>query len=56
MFYKFALTNARTYLASLTESDRLQGAINAFEISAVLAIIFCKAKEEILEDLVRIEL
>jgi hypothetical protein len=55
-FYDFALTNVQNYLRRIPEADRLSGeALNAFQITEVLAIVFCKRKEDILADLLRQE-
>ncbi len=54
-FYKFALTNSANYLRKSRPSDP-DGNIDAWQISSVLSIVFCKSKEEILQDLVLIKL
>lgn len=55
MFYKFALTNVANYLRNTSEADRMSGeALTAFEATRVLAVVFCKNKEDIMEDLLRI--
>lgn len=52
MFYKFALTNVARYLKGLSDWDRDNPEVlDAFQISQVLAIVFCKKKEEILADI-----
>ena len=52
MFYDFALTNVVTYLRKQTEEERANGAtLTAFQVSEVLAVVFCKSKEDILGDI-----
>jgi len=55
MFYDFALRNVANYLKKTTEKERASGeTLTAFQITEVLAIVFCKSKEEIMGDLLRI--
>jgi hypothetical protein len=52
MFYQFALQNVVSYLRRTTEKQRESGErLTAFQISEVLAIVFCKDKADIVADL-----
>ena len=50
IFYKFAINNCKSYLKQQSGNND-DDTIDAFLISSVLSIIFCKSKEEIIIDL-----
>lgn len=51
--YQFAINNCVSYLERLTEAERERGdRHNAFSLSEVIAIAFCKDKAEVIHDIV----
>lgn len=51
--YQFAINNCVSYLARLTEAQRKSGEYqNGFSMSTVIAIAFCKSKEEVALDII----
>ncbi|MEO6305080.1 MAG: hypothetical protein ABIP51_18120 [Bacteroidia bacterium] len=49
-FYQMSLNNMVNYLK--TFDPAVEGSLNAFDLSAAAAIIFCKSKEEIMHDII----
>lgn len=53
-FYEFAIKKVKTYLENTSVEDVEKGKnYNAFDISAVLEIIFDKPKEEIIRNIAK---
>jgi hypothetical protein len=52
--YKFAINNCASYLKRLTEQEKASGqSHNAFSLSEVIGIAFCKSKEEVAWDIIQ---
>lgn len=57
-FYQFAIGNVARHLkspenlAKINGEDINEAGMNAFAASEVLAIVFCKNKEEIMQDII----
>ena len=57
-FYQFAIGNIARHLkspenkAKVNLSDTSEPPVTAFQASEILAIVFCKNKEEIMQDIV----
>lgn len=52
--YQMAINNTAAYLGSpANRRGAEEYHLNAFQASEVLAIAFCKAKEEVIDDLIR---
>lgn len=50
--YQMAVNNMAAYLKKVNPLD--EGAMNAFDLSAAAAVMFCKNKEEILADIINV--
>jgi hypothetical protein len=51
--YQFVINNCVSYLERLTEEQIATGECqNAFSMSTVIAIAFCKSKEEVVHDII----
>lgn len=54
--YKVAITNVARYIRSHRNTGSSDGALlDGFTASMVLSVAFCKAKEEVLADILRVE-
>jgi hypothetical protein len=54
IFYQMLINNAKNYLKQVSLKDIEEGRqIDAFQISEVLSVCLCKAKEEIIVDLIK---
>jgi hypothetical protein len=54
--YQFAINNCVSYLAGLTDSQRAsEKYLNAFSLSEVIGIAFCKNKEEVILDMIKVK-
>ena len=55
--YQMAVTNTAAFIRSPENREKTEEVVfDAFTASVVLAVAFCKAKEEVLMDLVNVKL
>jgi hypothetical protein len=56
MVYKMCIKNVARTIRKQSTSDIVSGnSINVFQASEILAIAFCKSKEEVIDDLIKYE-
>ena len=53
--YKVAITNVALYIRSRRNTSCEDGPLDGFTASSVLSIAFCKAKEEVLADILNVK-
>lgn len=53
--YKVAITNVARYIKSRRDTSEDGASLDGYTASTVLAVAFCKAKEEVLADIMQVD-
>lgn len=49
--YPWVISNVRSYIERCAKLEKDESCLNAFDVSSVLAVAFCKTKEDVIVDI-----